>query len=110
MSGVKERFDCVVAVRTYEKDGETKKVWTNVGSVVLFDDGGGILELDAIPAPEANREGKLKFIARLFGKQQRDGGGRRQRGGGGFGGGGRQQQPSGGDDFGGGFGNDDIPF
>ena len=46
----------IVHTTTYEKNGESKKKYTNVGTLFVYDDGGIGIKLDAIPV---NFDGKL---------------------------------------------------
>ena len=50
------KFMDIVHTTTYEKNGESKKKYTNVGTLTVFDDGGLGIRLDSIPV---NFDGKL---------------------------------------------------
>lgn len=51
------------AVREYEKDGETKKQWINLGMAFPHREGGGYtILLNAIPAPDATGQWKIMLL------------------------------------------------
>jgi len=60
-------FKNLVHTTTYEKNGEQKKKYTNVGTLFIYDDGGMGIKLDSIPV---NFDGKLAVYDRED-KQQR---------------------------------------
>jgi len=60
-------FKNLVHTTTYEKNGEQKKKYTNVGTLFIYDDGNMGIKLDSIPV---NFDGKLAVYDRDD-KQQR---------------------------------------
>lgn len=51
------------AVREYEKDGETKKQWINLGMAFPHQNGGGwTVLLNAIPAPDQTGQWKIVLL------------------------------------------------
>lgn len=56
-----KRYDVIAAVREYEKDGETKKVWINCGTLWEREKGGFSLTLDALPV-KRNDNDQLSFL------------------------------------------------
>jgi len=47
--GMKRFKRAVAVVGEYEKDGQTKKQYMTVGTLMQYDDGGLALKLDAVP-------------------------------------------------------------
>ena len=64
----KKTHDLVVKTGTYEKGGETKNRYLNIGVVLQKDDGGKFILLDRTfnPAGVLNPDGKSTVIVSLF--------------------------------------------
>lgn len=59
----------VTAIREYERNGETKKQYTRLGTAFPFKEGNGFsVVLDAVPAPQ---DGQFRFM--LFEPKAKDG-------------------------------------
>ena len=100
----KKKYDLAVKVGEYEKDGQTKNRYQNIGAVIGGDNGPYILmDRHFNPAGLPNPDNRNSIIVSLFEPRERESGG----------GGGQQRQSSqqGQDNGGGGqeF-SDDIPF
>lgn len=64
----------VTAIREYERNGETKKQYTRLGTAFPFKEGNGFsVVLDAVPAPQ---DGQFRFM--LFEPKPREGQGTQQ--------------------------------
>lgn len=64
----KKAYDLAVKVGTYEKGGETKNRYLNIGAVLEKDDGGKFILLDRTfnPAGVPNPDGKSSIIISMF--------------------------------------------
>jgi len=64
----KKKYDLAVKVGTYEKDGETKNRYVNVGAVMEKDDGGKFILFDRTfnPAGVPNPDDRENFIISMF--------------------------------------------
>jgi len=64
----KKTYDLAVKVGTYEKGGETKNRYLNIGAVLQKDDGGKFILLDRTfnPAGVPNPDGRSTVIVSLF--------------------------------------------
>lgn len=71
----KKKYDLSVKVGTYEKGGETKGKYMNVGAVIEKDDGGTFILLDRTfnPAGCPNPDGKETVLISMFEPKERDG-------------------------------------
>ncbi len=65
---MKKLYDLAVKTGTYEKDGETKNRYENVGSVMEKDDGGKFIFLNRTfnPAGVPNPENRSNVILSMF--------------------------------------------
>ena len=65
---MKKLYDLAVKTGTYEKDGETKNRYENVGSVMEKDDGGRFILLNRTfnPAGVPNPENRSNVILSMF--------------------------------------------
>jgi len=64
----KKVYDLAVKVGSYDKGGETKNRYLNIGAVLQKDDGGKFILLDRTfnPAGVPNPDGKSTIIISLF--------------------------------------------
>ncbi len=62
MSGIKAKFDAVVARKYTTRDGEEKTQWINIGRAVEWTDGGLEIELNSVPVG-GWWNGKFKLFA-----------------------------------------------
>ena len=89
---MKKIYDIVVKTGTYEKGGETKNRYQNVGAVIQGDEGPFmLLERTFNPAGAPNPDGRETVLLSLFKPRE------------------RQEAPAQQESQGGGF-DDDIPF
>lgn len=65
---MKKLYDLAVKTGTYEKDGETKNRYENVGSVMEKDDGGRLILLNRTfnPAGVPNPDNRSNVILSMF--------------------------------------------
>ena len=65
---MKKLYDLAVKTGTYEKDGETKNRYENVGSVMEKDDGGKFIFLNRTfnPAGVPNSDNRSNVILSMF--------------------------------------------
>lgn len=65
---MKKLYDLAVKTGTYEKDGETKNRYENVGSVMEKDDGGRFIFLNRTfnPAGAPNPDNRSNVILSMF--------------------------------------------
>ena len=65
---MKKLYDLAVKTGTYEKDGETKNRYENVGSVMEKDDGGKFIFLNRTfnPAGVPNPDNRSNVILSMF--------------------------------------------
>lgn len=65
---MKKIKDLAVKVGTYEKDGQTKNRYMNIGAILEKDDGGKFMLLDRTfnPAGVPNQDGKNTIIVSMF--------------------------------------------
>ena len=52
-----KKYDLVVATGTYQKDGQDKTQWLNVGKVLEKQNGGLVIKIDCIPTSVIDRDG-----------------------------------------------------
>jgi hypothetical protein len=64
-----QRYD-VMTSRSYEKDGETKTVWTKIGTMFATEKGYRIT-FDALPVPQMYK-GKIEVAASCFPPKPRE--------------------------------------
>lgn len=71
---MKKLYDLAVKTGTYEKDGETKNRYENVGSVMEKDDGGRFILLNRTfnPAGVPNPQDKSSIIVSMFDVKQKE--------------------------------------
>jgi hypothetical protein len=92
----RKKYDLAVKVGEYQKDGQTKGRYQNIGAVVEGDNGFYmIMDRHFNPAGLPNPDNRNNIIVSMFEPRDRDGGG--------------PAPSSGGNSGGGGF-SDDIPF
>ncbi len=67
--------ELAVVVGSYQKDGQTKKKYKNVGSLMQMDDGSQMILLDRSfnPAGIPHKEGSENIILSMFDPKQKDG-------------------------------------
>ena len=72
---IKKTHDLAVKVGEYEKDGQTKNRYQNIGMILEKDDGGRfiILERSFNPAGVPNPDNKSSLIISMFEPKQKDG-------------------------------------
>ena len=56
-----KRYDLITVVREYEHNGETKKVWANIGTAWERENGGFSIALDLIPT-KTNDKGQVSCL------------------------------------------------
>ena len=71
---MKKKYDLSVKTGTYQKDGETKNRYLNVGSVMEDDNGGSFILLDRTfnPAGVPNPDDKQSVLISMFTAKSRD--------------------------------------
>jgi len=71
---MKKKYDLAVKTGTYQKDGETKNRYLNVGSVMEDDNGGSFILLDRTfnPAGVPNPDDKQSVLISMFTAKSRD--------------------------------------
>ena len=52
-----KKFDLVVATGSYQKEGQDKTQWLNVGKVLEKQNGGLVIKMDCIPTSVIDRDG-----------------------------------------------------
>jgi len=99
-----KKYDLAVRVGTYEKNGETKNKYQNIGAVIQGDNGPYIImDRTFSPAGVPNPEDRENFIVSLFEPRDNSQGGGQPQGGGQSQGGGQPQNYD--QDF-----SSDVPF
>lgn len=70
-------YDLAVVVDTYEKDGQKKNKYQNIGAIIEKDDGGRFMLLERwfSPAGVSNPDNRSNVIVSLFEPKQNTGGG-----------------------------------
>lgn len=96
-------YDLAVVVGTYQKAGETKNRYQNVGAVLQKEDGGKFLMLERWfnPAGVPNPDNRSTVLLSMFEPKPRDGEGGGQT---------QQRQQTTQQQSGGGMADEDIPF
>ena len=71
---MKKKYDLAVKTGTYQKDGDTKNKYLNVGAIMEKDDGGTFILLDRTfnPAGVPNPDDRENFIISMFEPKSND--------------------------------------